>query len=97
MADDFLQLPSDLSNAGKMKRINTRSVDGLTVYEEFTILQDRDNDTQARILTAEPAPSDAGLVVRIAPQRPPASPWSGEAPFTGDDDNPFTPLWSSFY
>lgn len=49
MADNFVILPDDTSNTGKLVRTQTRTVGGSTVHEHYMILQDEASDNQATI------------------------------------------------
>lgn len=65
MADSFISVPDiDLETPIKKARTNTRVVGAETVHEHFYIVQDITNNTQARVLATDPAPTDGGLVVR---------------------------------
>lgn len=82
MANSFVILPDDTTLTGKKVRTNTRTVSLIEVHEHFMILQDITSDTQARILTTDPASGDGGVVVRPIPSAT-ATPVSGTVTVTG--------------
>ena len=49
MTENYVQLPTDASNTGKLVRTNQRVVGANTVEEHFMVLQDYTNDYQAKI------------------------------------------------
>jgi len=49
MTENFVILPDDGSNTGKLVRTNQRTVNGSSVEEHFTILQDYTSNNQAKI------------------------------------------------
>lgn len=49
MTENFIKLPDDSANAGKLVRTNERIVNGSSVEEHFTIMQDYASDNQAKI------------------------------------------------
>lgn len=49
MTENFVILPDDSSNTGKLVRSNQRTVNGSNVEEHFMILQDYTSDNQAKI------------------------------------------------
>lgn len=51
MTDNFVILPDDSSNTGKLIRTNQRTVAGSNVEEHYMILQDATNDFQAQIIS----------------------------------------------
>ncbi len=70
MSESFIQLPVTDGNAGPKVRTNQRDVSGQTVDEHLYRQVDPVNDVQARVLTTQPASTDAGAVVRQVPGVP---------------------------
>lgn len=62
MAENYVQLPSDTGNTGKLVRTNTRVVGGSTVHEHFMIIQSSGSDFQAQVISG-PTLSVTGLAV----------------------------------
>src|SRR3990167_9423305 len=60
--DNFVILPDDTSNTGKLVRTNTRVVGGSTVHEHFMIIQDPGSNFQAQVISG-PTLSVTGLAV----------------------------------
>ena len=62
MTENYVQLPSDTGNTGKLVRTNTRVVGGSTVHEHFMIIQDPGSNFQAQVISG-PTLSVTGLAV----------------------------------
>ncbi len=62
MTENFVILPSDTSNTGKLVRTNQRVVGGSNVEEHYMILQDRENNFQAQVISG-PITTVTGLAV----------------------------------
>lgn len=67
MPETYVQLPDTAANTGPKIRGRTRVITGNTIVEHVHQTVDRDNDTIQRVLTTDPAATDAGAVVRNIP------------------------------
>lgn len=65
--DDYIILPTDLGNTGANLHVRVVNIGGVDHVENVHQLADSDNNTVARVLTADPAAGDAGLAVRVIP------------------------------